>query len=154
MRLPLAFTHGPKMSDRHLAHERKELERELMRPQHFAIASKPDAAEFQFQGAAFWYRGKRYPMGGSRGRVLRALVEADGPVPFDVLAQAITGKPVTPDRYEMLQHKVSQVVSDVRKRLKRLLRLPAGWEPVPCVDLRGRGGAWTLCFPPASVMKD
>lgn len=154
VRMPIAFKHGPKMVDRNQAHERKELERELMRPERFAIASKPDPREFQFQGAAFWYRKKRYPMGGSRGRVFRALVEADGPVPFDALAVAITGKPATPERYAELQHKVSQVVSDVRKRLKKLMTLPAGWEPVPCVDLRGRGGAWTLCFPPASVMQN
>jgi integrase len=149
MRIPLPFRHGPKMTDRAREEERREVEKALMRPERFAIATKPDAREFQFVGtSSFWFRGRCYPMGGSRGRVLKALALAPGPVPFDVLALAITGNPPTPENYCQMQHKVSQVVSDVRKRLRRLMILPAGWEPVPCVDLRGRGGAWTLCLPP------
>ena len=145
MRVPLAFKHGPRKSDREAILARQAREK-LMRDSQFQPPCRPAADEFRFQPNRFWLRGSWRKLSRAPWRVLKTLVEAEGPVDVDRLADVVFDGSARPDELYRVQYRVHGCVSVVRDRLRRALYLDETFNPVPCVK-RGAGGEWALLLP-------
>lgn len=146
MRVPLAFKHGPKKTDRAAIIARKERER-IMREATFQAPTKPDPTEWKFEGGSFWFRGAWHNCcSDPQLAVLRELALSPGSVDYPMLAAAVYGPDWRKRSHRKTHGRICGIISTLRNKLRQVLYLGDSWNPVPCIE-RGDNGKWMLFVP-------
>ncbi|MCA9171629.1 MAG: hypothetical protein KDB23_28375 [Planctomycetales bacterium] len=142
VRVPVGFNAGCRMYERVEATKQKEAAK--LSPYDFDVDIRPTPADWQFSPLGFAFQGqwlnlptKKYLL------TLRLLVEAGEPLERAELHQMLREA-----GYGLLEIEVTNHVGVLRRRLRTILGITNGWDPIFAIrdDVR-KPAAWTVCVP-------